>query len=246
MTSRRACVWRKNLGFCGRHARQLWHMEREELGMMLGNSIIYESLVQQVLYKARDTRSLVTKQRASGNWARKLLRRLGLGNLSRSSNRERLLMPSKACRVCELGDETAEHYGDVLADLLSQDEFQDLYERSDGVCLPHLRVMLQYAHSEAGLEYLLRKTEGRLERLRDDLQGVGRKYSVSHRCESFTASKSLSVERAIAFLTGSVLSQVAGEENHVLGSYSRRREEPNPNLREGERVLPCDECGTEV
>jgi len=236
----------QSLGFCGRHARQLWRMEQEELGMMLGNSIIYESMVQLALYKIADTRSLMTEQRASTSWVRTLLGRLGLDHYGRPPNRERFLVPNQACRVCELGEEAAAHYGDVLADLLSQDEFQDMYKHSDGVCLPHLRVMLQCAQSEAGLEYLIRKTEERLERLGDDLRGVGRKYSVSHGGESFTTSESLSVERAIAFLTGSVPSQVAGEGNHVLAGYSCRREQANRNPQEGERVLPSDEREKEV
>jgi len=218
-----------SLGFCARHAQQLWRMEREELGMMLGNSIIYESLVQLVLYKVRDSQALITRAKASESWIRRLLRYLRLVN-TRPSNRQRLLAPAQACRVCEIGDETAQHYGDVLADLLAEDQFQQLYEGSDGVCLPHLRVMLQCAHSETGLHYLLHRTEERLEALRDDLQGVGRKYSVSHRGEPFTVSESASVERAIAFLTGSLPSQVAGEETALLDGHERHELEASPGL----------------
>jgi hypothetical protein len=193
----------QSLGFCGRHARQMLQMEREDLGMMLGNSIIYESLIHLVLLKVRDVRSFILEQRAQRDWMSKLLGGLGIKLPHRYSKGQSFLAPDKGCRVCELSDETARHYGDVLAEMLSYDRFRDLYDRSDGVCLPHLRVMLQVASLSPGLEYLLSKTEKRLEILRDDLRGLSQKYSVSHRNEPVTVNESLSVEQAIAFLTGS-------------------------------------------
>lgn len=193
----------ESLGFCGQHAQQMLAMERDELGMILGNSIIYESLTHLALLAIRDIHSFVSGRNAKRRWLDGFLG----GLRSQWASVRRPLTPSRRCRVCELRDETARHYSEVLVGMLSYPEFQGLYERSDGVCLPHLRIMLQVADPTAnvGLEYLLRVTEERLERLTTDLRELGRKYSAQYRHESLSQEEALSVERAIAFFTGSAL-----------------------------------------
>lgn len=193
----------RSLGFCKIHSHQMLDMEREEYGMMLGNSIIYESLIQLALHRLHDTQHLLADQQTRGRWAQRLWLQLGIGRSPRSWRRERYLEPEAPCRVCQLSDEAARHYSATLAEMLTMDECRMLYERSDGICLLHLRTMLHSATSDQGLNYILSHTEERLARLRGQLESLGDKYSVSHRDEPVTTDETLSVERAIAFLTGS-------------------------------------------
>jgi len=193
----------QSLGFCGRHARQMLEMEREELGSMLGNSIIYEGLVHLALLRVRDTIALIEKEELSRNALSRFLCRLGYSLFGRTPERHRFLSPEKGCRVCELGDETARHYGNVLAEMLCYDEYRDLYQRSDGVCLPHLRVIVQSVGSSSGLEFLLSSTSKCLDKLEADLEALGRKHTVHHDNELAGECDGSSLDRAVALLAGS-------------------------------------------
>lgn len=192
----------ESLGFCRRHAQQMLQMEREELGMVLGNSIIYESLTALVRLKLQDISSYVTERQTEASWQDRLW-----GGWKREwGHMWQSLAPQKDCRVCELSCDAARHYGEVLLDMLGYETFQELYARSEGVCLPHLRIMLQAAQRQSlGLGYLLRATEERLGRLERNLHELSRKYSAQYRHEPVTEEERLAVERAIAFLTGSDL-----------------------------------------
>ena len=193
-----------SLGFCNRHAEQMHRMERDEMGMMLGNSIIYESLIQQVLEKVRATHREVTEQATQSNQIRGLLSRFGIGSRRKSRSRPRLLIPTGACRVCEMGRDTGRYYSTVLAEMLALERYQRMYEQSDGVCLPHLRVMLQHATSERGLDYILTQTEQRLTDLREHLYGLSRSYRVDHHDVPVSGNETSSVGRAVGFFTSAV------------------------------------------
>ncbi len=194
----------QSLGFCARHARQLLYMEQEEDGLVLGNSIIYESLIALVLAKMREVRAMLQEEQTRKTGTSRFLRWLGIVPALSPKKWQRTLSPARSCRVCELGQETAQHYGQVLVEMLSDDEFRDLYERSDGICLPHLRMVLQRAGPNADMEWLLSATENRLQRLRDDLERLAHSYSITCQDVGSDQDNSLSVERAIAFLTSAV------------------------------------------
>ncbi|MBC7237196.1 MAG: hypothetical protein H5T69_15245 [Chloroflexi bacterium] len=194
----------ESLGLCGRHARQMLRLEQEDLGMTLGNSIIYESLIHLVSLKLHDMRSCAADAGVRKDWMNRLFGGLGAkASQPYSEEAQTLLAPSKGCRVCELSEEAAKHYGDTLVEMLAYDELQEMYERSDGVCLPHLRMILQGTGQALALEYLLSQAETRLQTLEDDLRNLGKKHTESHRNEPMTMNERLAVERAIAFLTGS-------------------------------------------
>lgn len=210
----------QSLGFCARHAQWMLRVEQEDLGMTLGNTIIYESLIHLLSLKVHDVSLLVAEQRARSDWIYRLFGWLGLNPPDWPSKRQGLLAAQKICRVCELSHEMAKHYGNVLVEMMSYEEFQDLYRQSDGICLPHLRVILQNVPLCSGLEHLLGITEERLKKLDHDLGELGRKYGVQYQGETVSTDEALSVERAIAFLTGSDFSH-RSEEHAVLSSESR-------------------------
>jgi hypothetical protein len=194
-----------SLGFCHRHAQQMHLMERDEMGMMLGNSIIYEDLIHQVLEKLRATHRDVIDQVAQSNRIRRLLASIGKGYRRKTRERSRLLIPTGTCRVCEMGSETGRYYCSVLTEMLALERYQKMYEASDGVCLPHLRVILEQSRSDIGLEYILSQTEQRLTGLRKNLYGLAQSYRVDHPQVPRSESELSSVEKAVAFLTSPVM-----------------------------------------
>lgn len=193
----------QSLGFCERHARQMLRMELDDWGTPLGNSIIYEGLAQEVLPRLRDTCQVVEEEARRGRGQR-LLRSLVAWLRSRGAERHRFLVPERGCRVCELSQENAQHYAETLAEMLSYPQFQAMYERSDGVCLPHLRLIVQRVGPGPGLRYLLERTGERMESLRQDLREYGRKQSAQYRAETVTDDERAAAERAVAFFGGSM------------------------------------------
>jgi len=198
-----------SLGFCQRHAQQMLEMEQEQFGMLLGNSIIYESLAQLAGSKVRDAHQYITRQMQRKPFGERVRNWLGLRPSDAAPRRPPLLTPEESCRVCELSEETAVHYGDVLAEMLSHDQFRPLYEQSDGVCLPHLRTILGCARSGRGIEYLLANTEEKLAKLQADLEALGRSYTAQYRDQARDKNVSTSAQRAVDFLTGSSSSRNA-------------------------------------
>lgn len=152
----------QSLGLCASHALLMCNMEIQEWVTPLGNSIIYEGLAGQVLHQLQEAHKLLEQRDQTPRWKRMW---------RRSQDRiERLLRPEKICRVCEIGQESARHYAETLVGMLALPEFQELYQGSDGVCLPHLRLMAQTAQDSSGLLYLLEETQQRLAALRQNLK----------------------------------------------------------------------------
>jgi len=192
----------QSLGFCGRHARQMLQVERDMLNMTLGNSIIYDSLIQLVLAKLRRARDLQSALERPAVGLAKRLRLLGRVWPWRRRHAADLLHPAKGCRACEVGQESAKRYAQVLVDLLASEAGRELYQQSDGICLPHLRLALREHDREPGVSYLLGETEERLTALQADLERLGWKHGIRGRHDPMTALEIGSVDRAIAFLTG--------------------------------------------
>ena len=193
----------QSLGLCGAHARQMLQIERSMLGMSLGNSIIYDSLIQLALGRIRRARADLPAQpgrRTLWQGLRRVL--VGLWPAGRRNPAD-WLRPHKGCRVCELCEEKARHYARVLVDLVADDSGQALYAPSDGVCLPHLRVVLELGSHDPGVTYLLDAAAERLCQLQADLESLGWKHGIRGQQEPLLDSEADSVDRAIAFLCGS-------------------------------------------
>jgi len=192
----------QSLGFCGRHARQMLQVERDMLNMTLGNSIINDSLIQLVLAKLRRARDLQSALERPAAGLAKSLRLLGRVWPWRRRHAADLLHPAKGCHACEIGQESASRYAQVLVDLLASEAGRELYQQSDGICLPHLRLALREQDREPGVSYLLGETEERLTALQADLERLGWKHGIRGRHDPMTELEINSVDRAIAFLTG--------------------------------------------
>ncbi len=190
------------MGFCRRHAWQMYGMEAAEWGSTLGNSIIYEDLTGQVVHRLVASRAAVQTRDSEAS------RRRGWASLQRwltgkvGYQPQAPLMPSRSCRSCESGAPSAESSGDNLVRIVADPEYQALYAGSDGVCLPHLRLALELGDSSAGLEQLIAATRARLEALQHDLAEYGRKQAWQYHDEGVTAGEQTATARAVAFFAG--------------------------------------------
>lgn len=190
------------MGFCHRHAWQTYRMEVREWGSALGNSIIYEDLVGQITRRLAALRVPVPTpdrvEKGLRGWAalrRWLVRKAGAATSAP-------LTPSRSCRACESGAQSAESAAVNLVRILADPEHQALYAASDGVCLPHLRLALEHGDSPAGQRHLIAATQARLEALQKDLHEYGRKQAWEYRYETVTPTEQSATERAVAFLAG--------------------------------------------
>jgi hypothetical protein len=191
-----------SLGLCGRHAVQMLAMERTEFRMLLGNSIIYESLVGLVRGRLREVQATLAARRLRPSRLGAWLAAWGIRWPNWRWRPDRPLAPTRRCRACELADEMARHDGEVLAQMLGQSVYQELYASSDGVCLPHLRDIVASASMSPGVAFLLTETERRLAPLQQEMESLGESHRVILREGVDRTLGTRSVEQAIAFLTG--------------------------------------------
>ena len=64
------------------------------------------------------------------------------------------------------------HYAQSLLQMLACGEYQALYLASEGVCLPHLRLMLAGDGRVEGLHYCLEESARRMAELERDLREI--------------------------------------------------------------------------
>ncbi|NOZ05025.1 MAG: hypothetical protein GXP41_01555 [Chloroflexi bacterium] len=148
----------RSLGFCHAHSWQLQETEQKQWNDGLGTGIIYEDLTERALAGLKAYTQEVSRSPARNMAPRwwKRLRRLWPSQPhgahdSGPANNDFLpasLVPRGPCRVCELGDRTEATYLSWLLRSLSDDDFQEAYRTSDGLCLPHLRQALALARDE--------------------------------------------------------------------------------------------------
>ncbi|MGY4706593.1 hypothetical protein ACVNPS_02415 [Candidatus Bipolaricaulota sp. J31] len=82
--------------------------------------------------------------------------------------------PRQRCDLCRYAAGTARRYAASLAEFLLSPERHGMYERSDGLCVPHLTLVLEEAADEVR-EFLRRDISARLIRLERHLRELQRK-----------------------------------------------------------------------
>jgi hypothetical protein len=174
---------RQSFGFCHEHT---WLAVNGRLGDALGFSIISRDLVNSILKQLNEESS---SSSASGRRTSVLKQVLYA------------LTPRKRCPVCEHRDETTRRVLSVLVEELGQPNITDALEASDGLCLPHLRVVLEHVKDSSDCETLLTIHREKLENLRAELDEFIRKSEYKAVKESF-GSEGNAWLRAISVITG--------------------------------------------
>ncbi|MBM4271251.1 MAG: hypothetical protein FJ139_03710 [Deltaproteobacteria bacterium] len=176
-------------------------MEEDHWIIPLGTSIIYEDLLNQVIHQIQAALSAMSAQNKQGDRLR-LLDCVRRWTQIPDEREQHFLEPSRTCRVCESSYETAQHVGYVILRMLGDADIQKMYSKSDGVCLPHLRLCLTLADTGPGILFLINNTVERLRVLQHDLNEFKRKQHWHHRDEETTESEKTAARRVIAFFVG--------------------------------------------
>jgi hypothetical protein len=192
----------RSLGYCPEHSWQTGILDIELLGSPLSTVRIYQQLAGIIATRLTRYSNRLSASRRSG-WKRRLSTLL-LGQRRLLSPEE--LQPKARCRVCQIGDETVRTSLEGLLDGLhsAEDNLRELYDASDGLCLPHLRQALTMANcaSESALEYLIENTLRRLDILQRDIDEYARKESWDYHTEEKTEREKNAWRNVLTFFAG--------------------------------------------
>lgn len=178
-------------GFCRRHA---WHFLRLESATMrdgLGNAVLAEGLLEAV-------QQVITAEAIDAPSQLGFLRRDGAHRLRALRD---VLRPTTECPACAQQRQHEAYVASMLVGLLAEPEWRARVARSDGLCLPHLRMALDEAHAEGSPEWLLADHRRRLDALLGDLREYIRKHDYRFRSEPPGPERDAHV-RATASLAG--------------------------------------------
>jgi hypothetical protein len=90
---------------------------------------------------------------------------------SRETIRHLSLSP-KSCRVCSLLREAEKEHIQMLSVSLLKIETQKSYARSQGVCLPHLEMLIEASPNEEITKFLVQTTSTVLQFISEDMEGL--------------------------------------------------------------------------
>jgi hypothetical protein len=200
-----------SLGYCPEHTWQTGLLEKERFGVPLGNAVLYEHLSgviqEQLVTYARRMKWAYQpwRQRLSTFWS---------GAAQPLTAHE--LQPEARCRVCQMGEQSVQTYLAWLLRGLSrqEDEFQEGYAASDGLCLPHLRQGLTVAdrNMESSARFLVETTLQRLAALQHDLSEFERKNAWDNRHETKTEAEMTAWRRALTFFGGNQMERYGDDD----------------------------------
>ena len=115
------------------------------------------------------------------------------------------------CSLCAALEASEESYLDAVVDFADDPEFSRAYERSTGLCLPHVVRIVDRRAAATGVESIMRTTLHKWQRLRGDLERFVRKHEYRN-AESITESEAASWRLASEMLAGRrCLLNLAGE-----------------------------------
>ena len=197
----------RSLGFCSEHTWQLYHTEINRFGSGLGISIIYEDLTRYVMVGLRDYEARLPSNAPNRPrwWQRVWTRLRAVLGRSRPIARPGGILPVEPCRVCVHGADSEARYMHWLIEGCTDAAFRGWYAASDGLCLPHLRLVLeQAAQTESDVARFLTDTAAvKLEALATDLAEYARKHAWQYRHEPKLDAEQTSPLRASRFFSGS-------------------------------------------
>jgi DNA-binding transcriptional MerR regulator len=168
---------RNSLGLCQKHARLVLDAG---LSDALGLAILYEDLVGKVL---------------------ELLPVASNGTRITKNEVIRSLETVKPCTACVQEKETSRRYSSALGEAIIQHDFQQLFQKSNGLCLPHLREAIEHSSNQHNLRTLLDLQSEKVTSLRQQLAEFIRKNDYRFRDEAFGEERD-SYRRAIEMIAG--------------------------------------------
>jgi hypothetical protein len=191
---------KRSLGFCPSHAWSLQATEDTHWSDGLGTSLIYQDLTRRVVEAlANYTENQAAQSAGLGRWLSRLLRSFWPSAPARTLPIQ--LTPQQMCPVCDLGQDAEKRFIHTLLDGYQTGEVRTAFGRSDGLCLDHLRQVLNQANPEA-TAFLVGLTLEKLRPLAIDLAEYERKHAWHFRDEPKCEREQHAWVRAVAFFAG--------------------------------------------
>ncbi len=183
-------VLNQSWGFCSWHA---W-MAMEVRNAALGMAILYQDLLSQLHSRLSAAHRELSRLSSVGGWRRLFRRPAPVGLVQARAGRTR-------CPLCSgLGDAELRYLRTVL-DYIDDPEFDRGYQRSVGLCLPHLILALAHFSAHGGAAPLLAHTLRKLDRLAQELRSFTDKHDHGKRAP-FTEEEASSWTNALGFVVG--------------------------------------------
>ncbi len=168
----------RSRGFCAEHAGLLLGTR---IADALGASIIYKNIVKDILEDFPNP----SKEREG--LAAKFIK---------ASN-----APGR-CPACEHRDASSDRALDGLSKTLHDENLRIALQGSDGLCFPHLSLLLQRLDSPDNSRFLLDLTRTKLEGLQADMAELIRKNDYRFQSEGITEGEGLAWRKAMCMITG--------------------------------------------
>ncbi len=178
-------------GFCNWHA---W-MLKEIPNSGLGAAIIYEDLLRTVLARLKRLFIKIDRGKLKVGWVSRLLRRSPRIPLLKARRRK------ADCLICRSSRSSEGYYLQAILDFEGDPEFDRAFNRSWGVCLPHLLHLVELGRDYPRLEPVLKKVETKWRQLQDELKRFIDKHDY-RATEAFTEEEARSWRQAVEMLTG--------------------------------------------
>lgn len=179
-------------GLCSEHG---WQLKQNKFGNVLGISKLYAATLTEVL-------SIIEAAPLPDVPAPSRLERLLSGDRRISSSPlADQLEPEARCMVCVRIDEREVDYAAMFDRFMTEPRFQQTFEESDGLCLPHLRAVLRRMSDPARIETLLSIQARKWAELRAQVESFAAKQNYEH-IDELTKAEGDSWVRAIAFMGG--------------------------------------------
>jgi hypothetical protein len=189
-----------SLGYCPEHTRLLAKTETENYGEALGTNILYEHLSREVSKQLKGWRP---SKRAFSlqDLLNKIRNFLGL-----SIHRGDSIRTKEDCRVCQVAEEAVIYAAPTFLKELTMrpDEWQTAYLASDGLCLAHLRYILDEfgADYPEAARFLRDDTVSRLDKHVPVMKTYITKHSYDKKHIPLSEEEHQTWKQTLAFFTG--------------------------------------------
>jgi hypothetical protein len=181
---------RLSWGFCNRHTWMLPDVESSAFGA----AIFCEDLVTRALRRTQRFRS-DSRLGAAGRWLAALV-----GRRQRPSLAE-LHELRAPCSACLDTARTQTRYLETLVHFIDDEVLRAAYAQSDGLCVPHMVLVVEQGSETARVETLVARTREAWARIGQDLAAFIGKHDHRNR-EPYTEAEATSRARAFEMLAG--------------------------------------------
>lgn len=181
----------KRLGLCREHVQWLLNTRTADT---LGASIIYENVVK-IFLREFPKNSLTPKE--FSRWV--------TGLLANAEN-------NGQCIACEQREAITKHSLREMSASLADEKLRSALEGSDGLCFPHLAVVLELTEKPEDAAFLMQLTRQKLESRRGEMAEVIRKSDHLSASEKITHEEALAWKKAMCMVS-SVSISLTGEKH---------------------------------